>query len=59
MKLCDRCFRKGDYKASCEEVITSSDEVFDLCESCSNELRIWIESPVEQINDKANRKQKK
>ena len=40
MKLCDRCFKKGDYVKSVDYVkFSNSQEVFDLCESCSQTVR--------------------
>ena len=40
MKLCDKCFKKGDYVKSVDSVhFKNSEEVFDLCESCSQKVR--------------------
>ena len=40
MKLCDKCFRNGDYVKSVDSVkFRNSEEVFDLCETCSQQVR--------------------
>lgn len=40
MKLCDRCFHKGDYVKSVDSIkFQNTHEIFDLCESCSQILR--------------------
>ena len=40
MKLCDRCFKKGDYVKSVDSVrFKNTEEIFDLCESCSQLVR--------------------
>lgn len=40
MKLCDRCFKAGDYVKSVDSVnFQNTEEVFDLCESCSQIAR--------------------
>ena len=40
MKLCDRCFKKGDYVKSVDSVkFINTEELFDLCETCSQEVR--------------------
>jgi hypothetical protein len=49
MKLCDRCFESGDYvKATNQIIFDSTDEHFDLCTSCSDSIR-------EFINDRTRR----
>ena len=43
MKLCDRCFNNGDHVKSSDTVtIQSTQEVFDLCVSCSETVREFI-----------------
>ena len=40
MRLCDRCFKVGDYRKSVDNIVfQGSQEQFDLCESCSQTLR--------------------
>jgi len=40
LKLCDRCFRRGDTVKSVETVkFYNTEELFDLCESCSQIIR--------------------
>jgi len=46
MKLCDRCYYMGDYRASTKTVAMSSHETVDLCESCYEGLMEYINSPV-------------
>ena len=43
LKLCDRCFSVGDHVKSTDTIkIESTQEVFDLCESCSQTVRDLI-----------------
>lgn len=40
MKLCDRCYYRGDFRKSVDTIkFRDSQEQFDLCESCSQLLR--------------------
>jgi len=52
VKLCDKCFKNGDYKPSVKTITTSTHETFDLCESCYQGLVDYIQvkdKPVELL----------
>lgn len=44
VKLCDRCFNRGDYKPGPNIVIVGVEE-YDLCESCKSDVRDSIINP--------------
>ena len=43
MKLCDKCYLTGDIRKAVDTVvIVSTDETFDLCESCIENVRDYL-----------------
>lgn len=64
MKLCDRCFKKGEYKPSAKEIKTSTHETFDLCESCYQGVADFIQAvnfkkePGKQVPGKKKKRRK-
>ena len=43
VKLCDKCFENGDHiKAVDNVLIESTQEVFDLCQTCIDNIRRYI-----------------
>ena len=50
MKLCDKCFELGDHiKATDQVLIESTQECFDLCESCVGFIRDFINDRTGRI----------
>lgn len=51
MRICDRCFNKdGSAVRAVDEVaFERSSELFDLCESCMNEMREMVDNPPKPI----------
>jgi len=47
MKICDRCFYKDGkpVQAVCEAVLSHTDERFDLCNTCIENLTEFIKKP--------------
>jgi hypothetical protein len=46
MKLCDRHFYRGDYVPGVDQVtFSNTQEEFDLCQTCSEELIEFIKQP--------------
>ena len=57
MKLCDVCFKRGDTVKSVGAVhFQNTEEIFDLCESCSQILRELCNG---NLNEKENRQWQK
>ena len=52
MRICDRCFRQnGDSVSAVENVIfAKTQERYDLCQSCNELVREFINTRVERVN---------
>ena len=48
MKLCDRCYKLGEYRLGVREIITSTHENYDLCVSCFDNLIDFINKTSEE-----------
>ena len=60
MKLCDKCFELGDHiKATDQVSIESTQECFDLCESCVGFIRDFINDRTGRIGKDAVKAEKK
>lgn len=52
LKLCDKCFRSGEYKPGPCVVVIGGIEEYDLCKSCEEELRNMINTEKKQVKRK-------
>lgn len=60
MEICDRCFPSGDTtKATNSVTFARTDETFDLCQSCAEAVREFIESGKPHTEEKPKRGRKR
>jgi len=51
MKLCDRCYKLGEYKPGVREITTSTHESYDLCVTCYESVIEHISSPIQETKE--------
>jgi hypothetical protein len=55
MRLCDKCFQRGESRQGVIQV-TIGDEHPDLCVSCADEIRAMIYEPPQEKQEKKSKR---
>ena len=56
LKICDKCYKLGDYRPSTRQITIGPYETFDLCESHCEEIIKYINASENGKNERNGRK---